>query len=58
MRPCPAGPSFPAWTAHGRPDRRKSASINATLMLVAALFPLLGAIDTANIDHLIATVSA
>jgi hypothetical protein len=36
---------------HGRIDRRKSASVNAVLLLVAALIPLLGAIDTSNIDH-------
>jgi hypothetical protein len=36
---------------HGWIDRRKSASVNAVLMLVVGLIPLLGAIDTSNIDH-------
>jgi hypothetical protein len=32
-------------------DRRKSASVNAALLLAAALIPVLGAIDTSGIDH-------
>jgi len=32
-------------------DRRKSASVNAAVLLAAALIPLLGAIDTPEVDH-------
>ena len=32
-------------------DRRKSASVNSMLVLMVGLIPLLGAIDTSNIDH-------
>jgi hypothetical protein len=32
-------------------DRRKSATANAVLLLVSALIPVLGTIDTSGIDH-------
>ena len=32
-------------------DRRRSASVNAVLLLVVGLVPLLGAIDTSAVDH-------
>jgi hypothetical protein len=37
--------SRPEWV-----DRRKSASVNAVLILMAALIPVLGATDTADVD--------
>jgi hypothetical protein len=33
------------------PDRRRSASINAVLVLVFGLIPVLGSLDTSSIDH-------
>ncbi|HYO18393.1 MAG TPA: hypothetical protein VES02_06980 [Dermatophilaceae bacterium] len=36
---------------HPGPDRRRSASINAVLVLVVGLVPLLGATDTSAIDY-------
>jgi hypothetical protein len=33
------------------PDRRRSASVNAVLVLVVGLIPMLGSIDTSSIDH-------
>jgi hypothetical protein len=37
--------------SHGGTDRRKSASINAALLLVAALIPLLVAAEPPRVDH-------
>ena len=51
MRTLPCRAILSCMKGHGWIDRRKSASVNAVLMLVAALIPLLGAIDTSNIDH-------
>jgi hypothetical protein len=33
------------------PDRRRSASVNAALVLVVGIIPVLGSIDTSSIDH-------
>ncbi len=35
----------------GGTDRRRSASVNAALLLVVALVPLLGAAEPARVDH-------
>jgi hypothetical protein len=51
MRTLPCRAILSCMHGQGWIDRRKSASVNAVLMLVAALIPLLGAIDTSNIDH-------
>lgn len=51
MRALPCRAILSCMHGHGRIDRRRSASVNAVLLLVAALIPLLGAIDTSNIDH-------
>jgi hypothetical protein len=51
MRTLPCRAILSCMHGPGWIDRRKSASVNAVLMLVAALIPLLGAIDTSNIDH-------
>ena len=37
--------------SHGGTDRRKSASINAALLLVAGLIPLLVAAEPPRVDH-------
>ena len=37
--------------SHGGTDRGKSASVNAALLLVVTLIPLLGAAEPPRVDH-------
>ena len=43
--------SILSFMTHGGMDRRKSASVNAALLLVVALIPLLGAGQPPRVDH-------
>jgi len=43
--------SIMLFMSHGGTDRRRSASVNAALMLVVALVPLLGAAEPPRVDH-------
>ncbi len=44
-------PSILSYMDGHRIDRRRSASINAVLVLITAVLPAVGAIDTSPVDH-------